>query len=94
VAGLNALSGIQCATPAGAFFAFPNISAVLERTSLTTEQLASRLLERHGVALLPGTAFGPGGAEHLRISYATTRVALENALARLRESLLHLATAA
>lgn len=94
VAGLNALSGIQCATPAGAFFAFPNVSAVLERTSLTTEQLASRLLERHGVALLPGTAFGPGGAEHLRISYATTRVALENALARLRESLLHLATAA
>lgn len=94
VAGLNALSGIQCPPPAGAFYVFPNVNAVLQRGTFTTEQFASRLLEHHGVALLPGTAFGPGGAEHLRISYATTRVALENALARLRESLLHLATAA
>ncbi|HYK81588.1 MAG TPA: pyridoxal phosphate-dependent aminotransferase [Gemmatimonadales bacterium] len=84
VGGLNGIDGVTCATPAGAFYCFPDIGGVLERTGLTCETFAERLLAEHHTAVLAGTAFGPGGAEHLRLCYATEPVALERALARLR----------
>lgn len=93
VDGLNGLPGIRCPRPVGAFYAFPDVRQVEERAGLSTEQLAALLLERHGVAVLPGTAFGPGGAGHLRLSFATSAVDLDLALERLRECVSDLAVA-
>ena len=68
VAGLNDLPGITCAEPAGAFYAFPNITG----TGLSSTELAARLLTEAGVAALSGTAFGPHGEGYLRFSYANS----------------------
>jgi aspartate/methionine/tyrosine aminotransferase len=80
VSGLNALPGVACRTPRGAFYAFPNVSGV----PLDTEELADRLLAEAGVAVLAGSAFGEYGRDNLRISYANSRENLALALERLR----------
>jgi len=72
VAGLNAVPGVQCQRPAGSLFAFPDVRGVLAGTGEGVDALARRLLQDHGVAVLPGTAFGAGGTGHLRVSFATT----------------------
>lgn len=79
VAGLNELPGVHCELPQGAFYAFPNIQS----TGLSSAELAERILNQAGVALLPGTAFGTGGEGYLRLSYATSLEQIERALARL-----------
>jgi aspartate aminotransferase len=79
VAGLNALPGVSCLTPPGAFYVFPNVAG----TPLTAEALADRLLEEAGVAVLAGTAFGAQGADHLRLSYANSQANLSRALERM-----------
>src|SRR2546428_497871 len=84
VHGLNAIDGINCASPAGAFYCFPDISGVLERTGLTCKSFAERLLAEQYMAVLAGTAFGPGGEGHLRLCYATEATELERAPARSR----------
>ncbi len=93
VDGLNGLPGIRCPRPAGAFYAFPDVRLVEERTGLSTRQLAALLLDAHGVAVLPGTDFGPGGAGHLRLSFAVPPADLDLALERLRECVSDLAVA-
>jgi aspartate/methionine/tyrosine aminotransferase len=79
VAGLNEIRGIRCATPVGAFYAFPSIAG----TGLSGAELAERLLHEAGVCVLAGTAFGGVGTEHIRISYANSRENLTEALARI-----------
>jgi aspartate/methionine/tyrosine aminotransferase len=79
VEGLNALPGVSCRTPEGAFYAFPDVSG----TTIPSEELAGRLLEEAGVALLAGEGFGAQGRRHLRISYANSRDQLELALERI-----------
>jgi aspartate/methionine/tyrosine aminotransferase len=79
VAGLNRLPGVSCRTPRGAFYAFPNVAGV----PLATDDLADRLLEEVGVAVLSGTAFGRATEHHLRLSYATSRDELVEALDRM-----------
>jgi aspartate/methionine/tyrosine aminotransferase len=76
VSGLNAIPGISCVVPDGAFYAFPNISETGVRASL----LAERLLAEAGVACLAGTAFGPWGEGFLRLSYANSVANIEAAL--------------
>jgi aspartate/methionine/tyrosine aminotransferase len=77
VAGLNQLPGIQCLTPQGAFYVFPNIRG----TGMTSRELQTGLLEEAGVACLAGTSFGAHGEGYLRFSYANSleniRVALQ-----------------
>ncbi|HSL33964.1 MAG TPA: pyridoxal phosphate-dependent aminotransferase [Candidatus Limnocylindrales bacterium] len=80
VDGLNAIAGIRCLRPSGAFYAFPDVSA----TGLTGAELADRLLHEAGVCVLPGTAFGGVGTGSIRISYANSRENLGRALERLR----------
>jgi aspartate aminotransferase len=94
VDGLNGLPGVRCARPGGAFYAFPDVRQVEARAGLSTEQLAVRLLEAHGVAVLPGTGFGPGGAGHLRLSFAVSPAVLDLALEGIRECVSDLAVAA
>jgi len=91
VDALNGLPGVQCSRPEGAFYVFPDVREIEARSGLTTEQLAARLLEVHGVAVLPGTAFGPGGGGRLRLSFATADDDLEIALGRIRECVSDLA---
>ena len=78
VDGLNAI-GLNCHLPAGAFYAFPSIEA----TGLSSEEFAERLLYEEHVAVVPGTAFGEGGAGHIRCSYATSIEKIEIALERM-----------
>lgn len=83
VEGLNALPGVTCRVPRGAFYAFPNVSG----TPLRADELATRLLTEAGVALLAGTAFGRVGNDNLRISYANSQENLERALERMGDFL-------
>jgi len=80
VDGLNALPGIECRRPVGAFYVFPSIAG----TGLTGADLAERLLQDAGVCVLPGSAFGGLGDEHIRISYANSQANLNEALERIR----------
>ena len=73
VAGLNTLPGFRCQLPAGAFYAFPNVSG----TGMPSKELANLLLTEAGVACLDGAAFGAHGNGYLRFSYANS---LENIL--------------
>ena len=84
VRGLNAIEGVACDAPAGAFYTFPDIGGILERTGLTCESFAERLLAEAHTAVLAGTAFGPAGAGHLRLSYAGAGPDVALALERMR----------
>jgi aspartate/methionine/tyrosine aminotransferase len=76
VSGLNRISGVSCLEPNGAFYAFPNVS----RTERSSQEVADHILERAGVAVLPGTAFGQGGEGYLRFSYANSVQNIRDAL--------------
>jgi aspartate aminotransferase len=79
VDGLNQLPGVTCRVPKGAFYAFPNVAGV----TINADELASRLLEEAGVAVLAGSAFGTVGKDNLRLSYANSRENLTAALDRM-----------
>ena len=66
VEGLNKLPNVSCATPKGAFYAFPNI----KRTGWKAKPLANALLDQAGVAVIGGPDFGILGEGYLRLSYA------------------------
>jgi aspartate aminotransferase len=68
VDGLNAIPGFSCQKPQGAFYAFPNITG----TGMSSTDLANLILEKAGVALLPGSSFGNYGEGYLRLSYANS----------------------
>ncbi|MCQ2378375.1 MAG: aminotransferase class I/II-fold pyridoxal phosphate-dependent enzyme [Victivallaceae bacterium] len=78
VAGLNDI-GLDCLTPRGAFYAFPSI----RKSGLTSEKFAEKLLTSEHVAVIPGSAFGPGGEGFVRCSYATGTGELDEALVRI-----------
>ena len=83
VEGLNSLPGISCATPKGAFYAFPNV----KRTGWKAKTLASALLEDAGVALIGGPDFGVLGEGYVRVSYANSTENIVRALDRIGEFL-------
>jgi aspartate/methionine/tyrosine aminotransferase len=83
VEGLNSLPGISCATPKGAFYAFPNV----KRTGWKAKPLASALLEDAGVALIGGPDFGVLGEGYVRVSYANSTENIVRALDRIGEFL-------
>jgi aspartate/methionine/tyrosine aminotransferase len=81
VDGLNDLPGITCLKPQGAFYAFPNVTAL----GRSEKEIADALLDEAGVATLAGTSFGKYGEGYLRLSYATSLENIEKALDRIRE---------
>jgi aspartate aminotransferase len=83
VRGLNKLPGVRAATPKGAFYAFPNISA----TGWKAKPLASALLEEAGVATIGGPDFGVYGEGFIRLSYANSTENIERALVRIGDFL-------
>jgi aspartate aminotransferase len=82
VEGLRAIPGFQCTLPQGAFYAYPNISAYLNRDGLAdTTVLAEKLLNEAHVAVVPGVAFGT--QQHVRLSYATSREQIDEGMRRM-----------
>jgi aspartate aminotransferase len=79
VDGINAIPGMRCARPQGAFYAFPNI----EGTGFDEHVLADRLLSEAGVAVLPGTAFGDAGKGFIRLAYTQSEDELKLGLDRI-----------
>ena len=88
VAGLNAIPGVRCRVPQGAFYVFPNVTAF----GRTSNWLAGYLLEEAGVAVLPGSAFGDGGEGYLRLCFANSMQNIKAALERLSVALTGLGT--
>jgi len=80
---LNAIPGVTCPRPGGAFYAFPDVRAITR----DTVALSERLLFDHKVVVSPGEAFGPGSAGFLRLSYAASEDDLDEGLRRLDEGL-------
>jgi aspartate aminotransferase len=83
IEGLNAIPGVSCVMPHGAFYAFPNVSS-FGRSSV---EIADHLLYDAGVCVLAGTSFGRFGEGYLRLSYANSRENLTAALERMETSL-------
>lgn len=80
---LNAMPGVSCVVPKGAFYAFPNIA----ETGWQSKPLASALLEQTGVATIGGPDFGTLGEGYIRISYANSEENIRRALGRMHEFL-------
>jgi len=83
VDGLNAIPGFHCQVPQGAFYVFPNIKG----TGMSSNELANLILEKAGVALLPGSSFGEYGEGYLRLSYANSIKNIELGLEKIRSVL-------
>jgi aspartate aminotransferase len=79
VTGLNAMPGVTCESPAGTFYAFPDV----RETGLADMEFTDRLLEQELVAVTPGSAFGPGGVGHIRLSFANSDEMLAEAVVRI-----------
>ena len=86
VAELNKIDGIECLPTDGTFYVFPNVEKLINKLDGMDDdlQFAEYLIEKAGVALVPGSAFGCPG--HIRISIATSMTNLENALARIKQA--------
>ena len=80
-AGLNEIPGFRCSLPAGAFYAFPNVS----EAGLSSKELADLLLYDAGVACLDGGCFGQHGDGYLRFSYANSLENINEAIHRIRK---------
>lgn len=84
---LNAIDGVECLPSQGTFYSFPGFQGVIEKLAGINDDvdLAEYFIEKAGVALVPGSAFGAPG--HLRLSFATSMENLEKALARIKATL-------
>ncbi|GAF52908.1 aspartate aminotransferase [Psychrobacter sp. JCM 18900] len=89
VDGLNAIKGITCLRPDGAFYVYPNIVPLIKAAGLSScTEFSAWLLDKVGVAVVPGDAFGLGG--YMRISYATDEATLKDALSRIEKAVADL----
>lgn len=89
VDGLNAIKGINCLRPDGAFYVYPEIKPLIKAAGLSScTEFSAWLLEKVGVAVVPGDAFGLGG--YMRISYATDEATLKDALSRIEKAVADL----
>ena len=87
VAELNRIDGVECLPTDGTFYVFPNIEKLLKRLDGIDDDLAfsDYLIEKEGVALVPGSAFGTEG--HIRLSIATSMDNLKTALERIKQAI-------
>lgn len=82
VNGLNGIDGIKCDSPDGAFYAFADISG----TGLTSQEFTDRLVEKAGVAVVAGTAFGSQGEGYVRITYACSDGDIDEGIERIKNT--------
>ena len=83
VARLSAMPGVECATPDGSFYVFPDIRG----TGMTAQQFADFMIEDHGVGVVAGSAFGDRGEGHVRITYAAPDVVIDEGMDRMQKGL-------
>ncbi len=84
VSELNKIPGVNCLESDGTFYAFPDVSTLLKKCGcIDDSEFAEYLIEKVGLALVPGSAFGANG--HLRLSYAASMDTLVDAIARLKQ---------
>ncbi len=84
IPALNALEGIRCSQPEGAFYAFPNVKELMKNCGFaTSKEVADELLHKYGVVVTDGGAFGAEG--YLRLSYANSIEAIQEAVARIHQ---------
>ena len=83
VDGLNSIDGIDCRTPDGAFYVFPNIRG----TGMTSQEFAEACMYDANVALLAGTAFGEFGEGYARLSFANSEENLIKGISQIKEML-------
>jgi aspartate/methionine/tyrosine aminotransferase len=81
-AALNGMPGIECPTPDGSFYVFPDIRG----TGMTAQQFTDYLIEQHSVGVVAGTAFGDRGEGHVRLTYAAPDDVLDEGLARIKQA--------
>lgn len=82
VSAINAIDGLSCKTPGGAFYIFVNI----KRLGKTSAEMADYLLENAKIAAVPGSAFGPQGEGYIRLSYACSYERIVEAMERLKKA--------
>jgi len=83
---LNNIDGITCSLPKGAFYAYANVSELLDDKIKTSDEWAKALLENANVAVIPGSAFGSNN--HIRLSYATSMNNIEEGIKRIKQYVL------
>lgn len=83
LARLRGMAGIECVTPAGAFYVFPSI----KKLGMNADALTLHLLRQAGVAVVPGSAFGDFGEGYVRLAYSNSYANLEEALTRMANAL-------
>jgi aminotransferase len=83
LSGLSEISNIKCLKPQGAFYIFANI----KNFKMPSEEFTLYILEKAGVVIVPGVAFGDNGEGYIRISYAASKEKLSEALARMKKAL-------
>lgn len=86
VDGLNSIPGVSCQRPQGAFYVFPNIKAY----GMTSNEMADFILQKAGVAVLPGSSFGRCGEGYLRLVYSNSIENIEAAIALIKKALAEL----
>ena len=86
VSAVNAIPGLRCATPGGAFYIFINI----QKYGKSSQEMADYLLDEARVALVPGSAFGPNGEGYVRLSYACAYDRIVEGLDRVKAALAKL----
>ena len=82
VSAINAIDGLSCKTPGGAFYIFVNIKSL----GKTSAEMADYLLENAKIAAVPGSAFGPQGEGYIRLSYACSYERIVEAMERLKKA--------
>lgn len=86
VSAINAIDGLSCKTPGGAFYIFVNIKAL----GKTSAEMADYLLDHAKIAAVPGSAFGPEGEGYIRLSYACSYERIVEAMERLKKAVAEL----
>jgi aspartate/methionine/tyrosine aminotransferase len=86
VAALSAMDGIECQSPDGSFYVFPDIRG----TGMTAQQFADYLIEQYQVGVVAGSAFGDRGEGHIRLTYACPDEVLEEGLDRIAKAVANL----
>ena len=83
VEGLRNLKGVECSLPGGSFFVFPNV----KKTGMSGEEFTEKCLQKAGVAMIPGTAFGKFATHNVRLNFATSRENITSALEKIEKLL-------
>ena len=79
VEGLRSLKGVECSLPGGSFFVFPNV----KKTGMNGEEFTKACLEKAGVAMIPGTAFGKFATDNVRFNFATSTENISKAIQKI-----------